>query len=348
MTDRSAPRLRLRGRSGVIVVLGVTLIVLMAVGARYGPQLLRRDEVNDVATSAADALRAAPGVASADVTVDHRLRSPRRELSDRIGDSRRPRGEVTLDAVVSEDIAPDELAEALTRARSALDDPTLARHAISIRLTQRGSDRRIFDGWGVAIPATSRTGAQTLEIAALALDLPDGAWLDLDPATFEQGQFNSAGPPPFHELLGQDVHGGFTIGARLQAETTSAFLDEALRLTATAAESLDGPTALQLLGPRDAVVLTATQPDDIGAALRAITERIGELTDPDALTLSYEAGLDWAIDDGASRGIPTVRLTLDTGRCAPDDEHTALVDDLERILDERSVRGTVETAGCTG
>lgn len=343
MTEPTAQAAWLRGRSWLIVVIAVGL-VLVVICARYGPQLLERSEADAVATSAAVAAEALPGVTSAEATVDQQFRSHRRVLRERLNGSVSSRGEITMNVVLASDLDPEQLAAVLRRIRQDLSDPALARHAVSVNYTQLGSERRIFDGWGVVQPLAARSDDELSRIAGFALDLPDGAWFDLDPATFEQGQFMDAGPPLYDEILGRDVHESFTVGARLDLAAAD-FLGEAARLTDVAADVLDGPTAFYLVGRNDTTVLTTTELPGLNEALRQIAARAAE-GDADALDVSFDAERVWTIG-GDLDGTVKATLTLDVAdTCANDDLYASVISDAARIFDEQSIEHTIGVAGC--
>ena len=346
MAEPMARRTWVRRRGWLLILVSV-MLGAGALGARYVPQFLDRRAVTATVSGAAEVVEALSGVTSAEATVDHRIRSHRQERRERLTGAVRPRGEVTVDIVLASDIVPEQLAEVLRHVRSELADSALERHAVSMEYTQLGSERRVFDGWGVAEPVVSRPAEQLDRIAAYALGLPDGAWFDLDPATFEQGQFADAGPPLFRELLGREVHGGFTVGARLGSATAGEALDEAVRLTSDAADVLDGPTALHLLGPNDMIVRTATEPEGLDEAWREIAVRAHQLADADELSLSFEAAREWPLGGDALEGTTTVTLTLEgAGSCADDDAYRSLSRDATRILDEQSIQHAVDIVGC--
>ncbi|WP_293781018.1 hypothetical protein [uncultured Aeromicrobium sp.] len=339
MTEPSDRRLRVRspGRFSIIVVVSLALVII---GVQYGPQLLEHRKAAATASSAADAVGDFAGVTSAEVTVDHRFRSHRRVFRERLDGSGGPRGEITMDVVLASDITPEQLAKVLALTRSELADPALSRHAVKVNYTQLASERRVFDGWGVVQPLVARSDDELDRIAEYALDLPDGAWFDLDPDTFEQGQFVDAGPPLYDELLGLEAHEAFTVGARLDAAAAD-LLDEAVRLTDVAADALDGPTVLYLVGSNDTSVLTTTEPPGLNEALRQIAARVRQ-GGSEALDVSFEAERVWTIGgdpDGTVKA--TLRLSGD-GDCA--NAHASVMDDADEIFDEQSIAHTIDVA----
>ncbi|OUZ10978.1 hypothetical protein BHE97_05960 [Aeromicrobium sp. PE09-221] len=344
MTEPSGRGVWARGRTWLITVIVVVGLVLVGIGVRLGPQLLDRHEAAAIANRAAEAAEALPGVTSAEATVDQRFRSHRRVLRERLSGTASPRGEVTIDIVLASDLGPEQLAEVLISTRQELADPALARHAVSVNYTQLGSERRIFDGWGVVQPLVTRSDDELSRIAGYALDLPEGAWFDLDPSTFEQGQFMDAGPPLYDQILGRDIHESFTVGARLESPAAE-FLGESARLTGIAADVLDGPTALYLKGSNDTTVLTTTELPGLNEALRQIAARAGQ-GDADELDVSFGAERVWTIG-GDIDGTVRVTLTLGAaGTCANDDLYASFISDAARILDEQSIEHSIDMLGC--
>lgn len=245
-----------------------------------------------------------------------------------------------MDVVLAPDIAPEQLGKVLTLTRSELADPALSRHAVKVTYTQLASERRVFDGWGVLQPLVARSDDELKRIAEYILDLPDGAWFDLDPATFEQGQFMDAGPPLYDELLGLEAHEAFTVGARLDA-TGADLLDEAVRLTDAAAEALDGPTVLYLMGSNDTSVLTTTEPPGLNEALRQIAARVRQ-GGTEALDVSFAAERVWTIG-GDPGGTVKATLTLGgDGDCA--NGHASVINDAAEIFEEQSIEHTIDVA----
>lgn len=347
MTD-SSTRAGGRRRAGWVAGIALLLVAALVVGLRFAPSLLGWGAANAVVSAAEEEVRDLPGVTSATAELDQRIRTPsaaRRDLVD--PDNSRPRGEVTVAVMVEEELAAAELARVLGSVRSAFDDDALDRHIVSISYVQRGTDVRIFDGRGTVWKPKKLTAGRLEAIAAHALTLPEGAWFDLDPTTFEQGRSGRIGPAIYADLLGMDAANGYTIGASIEAETTTAFLDEVARMTARAAADLDGPTAPHLTGPGDESVLTATAPPALADALSDITASVRDLDEPDAVILSFEAGVEWELSLDGAEGIPTVSLTLaPAGPSVPCSVFAPLLEDAEHAFEDRSIRHTVTSSGC--
>lgn len=346
MTNSST---RAAGRRGWIsAVVGIVLIVAVVAGLRFAPSVLDWGAASAVVSEVETATRDLPGVTSATGELEQRIRTRSVARRDLLGaENRKPKGEVTISVTLDEALTAAQLAHVLGSVRSALDEDALDRHIVSISYVQRGTQLRILDGWATYREPKDLTSDTLDGIAEHALALPHGAWFDLDPTTFEQGQFGRIGPTIYADLLGMDAATGYSIGATIDAATTTTFLDEVESMTAAAAADLDGPTALHLTGPGDASVLTATTPPEFAGAFGDIAASVRGSTDPDAVSLSFEAAIEWQIDLEGGEGIPMVSLTITTASPSVACSTLApLVEDAERTLDDRSVRHTVTSSGC--
>ncbi|WP_344197106.1 hypothetical protein [Aeromicrobium alkaliterrae] len=259
----------------------------------------------------------------------------------------RPRGEVTMNIVLDADLSPAQLTDVMKRVRQDLTDPELVRYAVSINYTQPGRDRRIFDGWGVPRPPVPRSDDELGRIADFALGLPDGAWFDLDPATFEQGQFTDAEPPPYADLLGLEVDESYTVGVGHDSASTSDVLDEAVRLTDSASAALDGPTVVHVVGGSGARVLTTTDPARLTEALRQISALLAQADAVATPVVSFTAEREMTVGDD-SDGTVTASLTIGTPNdCARDDApSSSFASAASTVLDEHGIEHTVEWPGC--
>ncbi len=349
MTESSTPARDRRRRVWITSAVAVVLAVAVVVGVRFTPSLFRWSAAESIVSRAEADIREVPGIASASAELDQRIRArsiSRHNLSG--SDTRRPDGEVTVTVTLAEGLTARELAHALGAVRSAFAVEGLDRHAVSIAYGQHGTDRRIFDGWGTVWKPKDLTDDALERIAAYALQLPADAWFDLDPTTFEQGQFDRTGPPLYTDLLGLDAAAAYTVSGTLDAGSTTAFLDQVAALT-TASDELGGPTVLHLRGPEEAEVVTATAPPELSDALSEITTALGSLPDADAVALSYRATLEWTLDIDGTEGLPVVDLTIRTlapsARCST---YTELVDAAERAFDARDITHTVDLSDCVG
>jgi hypothetical protein len=347
MTD-SSTRARRRRRGWAGTAIGVVLIVAVVVGLRVVPSLLDRGAASAVVTAAVAEIRDLPGVTSATSDLEQRIRTRSVARRHLLGtENGKPVGEVAVAVTLDEGLTAAELAHVLESVRSAFDEDALDRHVLSISYVQRGTDLRIFDGRGTSWEPKDLTGDAIAAIAAHALTLPPGAWFDLDPTTFEQGQFDRIGPSIYADLLGVDVARGYSIGAAVEADTTTAFLDEVERMTAAAAADLDGPTALHLTGPGEAEVFTATAPPELAGAFDDIAASVRGSAEPDTVSLSFVAAIEWKMDLEGGEPVPTVVLTIaatDPSVACSSVEH--LVEDAERAFDDRSIGHTVTSTGC--
>ncbi|MFM2475535.1 hypothetical protein, partial [Burkholderia cenocepacia] len=125
----------------------------------------------------------------------------------------------------------------------------------------------VFDGWSPLLPMRGISHEQLRDAAAFALTLPEGSWLDLEPASHEQGWLGAVGPPYLRMLLDGSLRDGSTISIPADAASGTELLAIAERLTAEAAEALVGPSALELRTSDGMLVRTVTAPTPLPAAL---------------------------------------------------------------------------------
>ncbi|MFC7430191.1 MULTISPECIES: hypothetical protein [unclassified Agrococcus] len=342
MATRSRPSGPILGAVAVCVVVAVGL-GLAVHQALLGSPRAALDE-------AATRIEAMPGVAAVSTELEERVPSRRQLRRALVSDTDRSDGEATVTVTVAASVDAAALARILDDARAALQHDRLAEHDVSIEYVQAQTERRIFDGWSPLLPERVVTTAELESVASLALRLPEGAWLDLEPASHEQGQFDVVGPPHLGILLGDDRGDGFTIGAPVDAASGLELLVAAEQLATDAEAALGGTTAIELRTPDGMLVRTATQPAAIPAALADLIQRVTALPFPDAVHVELDTTLEWRVEPTGARGVPrmTVLLDLDVAGCSPAVDPEVLRADVERLLASHEVEHDVETIGCGG
>jgi hypothetical protein len=71
------------------------------------------------------------------------------------------------------------------------------------------------------------------------------------------------------------------------------------------------------------------------------------MAEPDTVSLSFDAAIEWQLDLGGGEGVPTVALRVTAASPSVACSTLApLVEDAERALDDRAIRHTVTSSGC--
>lgn len=332
---QARPSLRWIAVGLVVVAIGVVL--------GFAPRLIEWRAASSALSDAEERIASLPGVVDVTSELDQHLPSRRQIRRDLIAGHERPDGEVTVEVTVSGTADPDALARILVDVRAALHDDRLDDHEVSITYAQQTTRTQVFDGWTPLLPTRTFSADELHDVAAFALSLPEGTWLDLEPASQEQGAFGIVGPPYLGMLLGEDRYDGFTIQAPVEAESGAALLATAERLTTEAARVLDGTTAIELRTPDDMLVRTATAPSALPDALAELSARIVGLPDPN-VHVELDATLDWVIEPTGARGVPTITLVLELGAasCGGEVDPDQLRLDVESAYASHDVEHDVE------
>ena len=91
-------------------------------------------------------------------------------------------------------------------------------------------------------------GRHQQDAAALALELAPGTWIDLDPATFEQGPF-LIGSPTFSMLMPKDPSQAITVSTMVDTVMAEGFLAEVEAVEAQVKDAVDVTAGIQVRSP---------------------------------------------------------------------------------------------------
>lgn len=335
---------RRRSARGILGAVAVLVVVALGLGLAVHRLVLGspRAALDDAAAS----IEAMPGVAAVTTELEERVPSRRQLRRELLSGDQRPDGEATVLVDVEASVDAAGLARILADVRAALQHDRLAEHDVSIEYVQAETSRRIFDGWSALLPTRELSTSDLAGVASLALELPDEAWLDLEPASHEQGQFDTVGPPSLGLLLGDDLLDGTTISAPVDAAGGRELLVAAGQLASRADELLEGTTAIELRSPDGSFVRVATEPPAITAALDDVAALVEALPSASAVHVELDTTLELRFEPTGTRRVPSMTVLLDLGDCATPVDVDGLRRDVEQALDAHGVEHDVEATGC--